>query len=265
MNSTAAIKAFCGERGGLVCTSPTPEQPSTGPLRAASEFLFLPDQHLGRNTAFAMGIPLSEMVVWDPYQINGGSRRIACAPARIILWKGHCSVHQRFLPEHVDEVRAQVSRDSGRRPSRVPLGGLPEGRRAWLDRTDHPNYRDAPAGSISPSARRSIWSTGSQAVRAPGQKSHYARRIRLPVHDDVSHLAAASGLGARKSCGGPRSQSYPGRDDVKHWARVALDRMLAHSRLIRRPARATAFPLMRGGKEPSILPCALDASSRARL
>ena len=72
MNSAAAIKAFCGERGGLVCTSSNARGAFEWAFARGEKILFLPDQHLGRNTAFAMGIPLSEMVVWDPYQINGG-------------------------------------------------------------------------------------------------------------------------------------------------------------------------------------------------
>jgi quinolinate synthase len=107
MNSAANIKAFCGERGGLVCTSSNARAAFEWAFARAGKILFLPDQHLGRNTAFAMGIPLSEMVVWDPYQINGGVRRTGCAAAKVILWKGHCSVHQRFLPEHVDRVRRE--------------------------------------------------------------------------------------------------------------------------------------------------------------
>ena len=72
MNSTAAIKAFCGERGGLVCTSSNAQAAFDWGFARRQKILFLPDQHLGRNTAFAMGIPLDEMVTWDPYQINGG-------------------------------------------------------------------------------------------------------------------------------------------------------------------------------------------------
>ncbi len=105
MNSAANIKAFCGERGGLVCTSSNARAAFEWAFARAEKILFLPDQHLGRNTAFAMGIPLSEMVVWDPYQINGGLAPDRLRAAKIILWKGHCSVHQRFLPEHVDRVR----------------------------------------------------------------------------------------------------------------------------------------------------------------
>ena len=90
MNSAAAIKAFCGERGGLVCTSSNARGAFEWAFERAGKILFLPDQHLGRNTAFAMGIPLSEMVVWDPYQINGGLSPDRLKAARVILWKGHC-------------------------------------------------------------------------------------------------------------------------------------------------------------------------------
>ena len=107
MNSAAAIKAFCGERGGLVCTSSNARAAFEWAFRRAGKILFLPDQHLGRNTAFAMGIPLSEIVVFDPYQINGGVAPDRLRAAKVVLWKGHCSVHQRFLPEHVDRVRQE--------------------------------------------------------------------------------------------------------------------------------------------------------------
>src|SRR5882757_8598982 len=105
MNSAAAIKAFCGERGGLVCTSSNARAAFEWAFARGEKILFLPDQHLGRNTAFAMGIPMNEMVVWDPYQIGGGVSPDRLKAAKVILWKGHCSVHQRFLPEHVDRVR----------------------------------------------------------------------------------------------------------------------------------------------------------------
>jgi quinolinate synthase len=107
MNSAAAIKAFCGERGGLVCTSSNARAAFEWAFVRGEKILFLPDQHLGRNTAFAMGISLSEMVVWDPYRINGGVAPDRLRAAKVILWKGHCSVHQRFLPEHVDRVRRE--------------------------------------------------------------------------------------------------------------------------------------------------------------
>ncbi|MGH9602480.1 MAG: quinolinate synthase NadA [Terriglobales bacterium] len=105
MNSTAAIKAFCGERGGLVCTSSNAAAALKWAFARTPKSFFLPDQHLGRNVAYRMGIPLSEMAVWDPYQLLGGNTPEKLRNAKIILWKGHCSVHQRFLPEHVEHVR----------------------------------------------------------------------------------------------------------------------------------------------------------------
>jgi quinolinate synthase len=107
MNSTAAIKAFCGERDGLVCTSSNCRAAFEWAFTRGKRILFLPDQHLGRNTGFAMGIPLDQMTVWDPWTLQGGQSASDLAGSRILLWKGHCSVHQRFLPSHVDEVRAK--------------------------------------------------------------------------------------------------------------------------------------------------------------
>jgi quinolinate synthase len=107
MNSAAAIKAFCGRRNGVVCTSSNAAGAFRWAFAKTPKILFLPDQHLGRNTASAMGIPLSDMVVWDPYMMMGGTTPERLRSAKIILWKGHCSVHQRFLPEHVDTVRAK--------------------------------------------------------------------------------------------------------------------------------------------------------------
>jgi quinolinate synthase len=105
MNSTAAIKAFCGERGGLVCTSSNARQAFEWAFARGRRILFLPDQHLGRNTGYAMGVPLAEMPVWDPWAPQGGCSKDSLDASRVILWKGHCAVHQRFLPGHVDEIR----------------------------------------------------------------------------------------------------------------------------------------------------------------
>ena len=106
MNSTAAIKAFVGQRGGLVCTSSNARKAFEWAFARGQRILFLPDQHLGRNTGYSMGIGLDEMVVWDPWMPQGGQSKAAFEKSRIVLWKGHCAVHQRFLPSHVDRIRA---------------------------------------------------------------------------------------------------------------------------------------------------------------
>jgi len=107
MNSTAAIKAFCGRHGGAVCTSSNAAAVMRWALERGDKILFLPDQHLGRNAAYSLGFRLDEMVVWDPYEELGGNQEERVRDSRFVLWKGHCSVHQRFLPEHVSQVRAR--------------------------------------------------------------------------------------------------------------------------------------------------------------
>jgi len=107
MNSTAAIKSFTGENGGSVCTSSNAAAVMTWAFQHGEKVLFLPDEHLGRNTGYRMGIALDEMAVWDPYRELGGNSPEALRKAKIILWKGYCSVHQRFLPEHVAKVRRE--------------------------------------------------------------------------------------------------------------------------------------------------------------
>jgi quinolinate synthase len=112
MNSTAAIKAFCGERGGLVCTSSNARAAFEWAFQRRKRILFLPDQHLGRNTGYEMGISLSQMSVWDPWAVQlggnyGGSTQAVLVKSKILLWKGHCAVHQRFLPSHVDKLRVK--------------------------------------------------------------------------------------------------------------------------------------------------------------
>src|SRR5258705_9736235 len=107
INSAAAIKAFCGERGGVVCTSSNAAAAMRWAWERGERILFLPDQHLGRNTAHKMGVPLDQMVVWDPNEIWGGLEPDAVQQARIILWKGHCSVHTRFTVRQIENIRAQ--------------------------------------------------------------------------------------------------------------------------------------------------------------
>jgi quinolinate synthase len=107
INSAASIKAFVGGRGGLVCTSSNARAAIEWAFERGRHVLFLPDQHLGRNTAYKMGIPLDDMVVWDPGEPDGGLEPAAAAGARMILWKGCCSVHMRFSVEQIDRMRAR--------------------------------------------------------------------------------------------------------------------------------------------------------------
>ncbi|HJR25987.1 MAG TPA: quinolinate synthase NadA [Acidimicrobiales bacterium] len=105
MNSSAALKAFVGRNGGAVCTSTNARAVLEWALAKGDQVLFFPDQHLGRNTALAMGYALDDMVVWDPRKERGGLTETECKQATMLLWKGHCSVHQRFRPEHVAAFR----------------------------------------------------------------------------------------------------------------------------------------------------------------
>jgi quinolinate synthase len=105
INSTAAIKAFCGEHGGIVCTSSNASRVMAWAWERGEKLLMLPDQHLGRNTAYKMGVPLDEMVVWDPDLPFGGLTREALQRARLVLWKGHCSVHTRFSVRQIEQFR----------------------------------------------------------------------------------------------------------------------------------------------------------------
>ena len=109
MNSSADIKAFCGRNGGAVCTSSNAETALEWAFEQGSKVLFFPDQHLGRNTAvLKMGMPLDDCVVWDPHRPHGGLTTEQLRDARMILWKGHCSVHGRFSPDTIDDLRATI-------------------------------------------------------------------------------------------------------------------------------------------------------------
>jgi quinolinate synthase len=107
MNSSAALKAFVGRKGGAVCTSTNARAVLDWALAKGDKVLFFPDQHLGRNTGLAMGYGLDDMRVWNPRLELGGLTEAEAKEATFLLWKGHCSVHQRFRPEHVEAFRAE--------------------------------------------------------------------------------------------------------------------------------------------------------------
>ncbi len=107
INSAADLKAFCGEHGGIVCTSSNAPKIAEWAFAQREKILFFPDQHLGRWTGHKMGIPLDQMVVWDPDLPLGGLTREQIDAAKVLLWKGHCSVHQMFQPQHITNFRQQ--------------------------------------------------------------------------------------------------------------------------------------------------------------
>jgi quinolinate synthase len=106
MNSTAAIKDFCGRHGGIVCTSSNAHEVLEWAFARGQRAMFFPDQHLGRNTGYAMGIALERMPLWDPAAADGGAGAKSYRESKLILWKGHCSVHQKFDAFQIDQLRS---------------------------------------------------------------------------------------------------------------------------------------------------------------
>jgi quinolinate synthase len=227
INSAAEIKAFCGERGGLVCTSSNARAAFEWAFRRAGKVLFLPDQHLGRNTAFAMGIALDEMVVWDPYQINGGVAPERLRAARVILWKGHCSVHQRFLPEHVDRVR--------REEPGMQVVVHPECRWEVCQKADALGSTERIIELIEQAPEGSSFAVGTEIHLVNRLAKRFAPLGKRVITLDESgclcttmyrispqHLAWA----LENLIDGRVVNRIQVDDEKKHWARVALDRMM---------------------------------------
>ena len=241
MNSTAAIKAFCGEHGGLVCTSSNaraafewafargnPGSPTTGLRRwGGKRILFLPDQHLGRNTGFAMGIPLDEMSVWDPWAIQGGQTREKLAASRILLWKGHCAVHQRFLPSHVDAVRAAY-------PG-IQVIVHPECRWEVCQKADALGSTERLIALVERAPAGQMFAIGTEIHLVNRMARRFAEQGKRIITLDSTgclcttmyrispqHLAWA----LENLVEGRVVNCIQVRPSVKHWAKVALDRML---------------------------------------
>ena len=241
INSTAAIKAFCGEHGGLVCTSSSarkamewgfargkPGSPTTGSGRwGGKRVLFLPDQHLGRNTGVEMGIPLEEMAVWDPWAIQGGQTKERLAASRILLWKGHCAVHQRFLPSHVDQVRTKY-------PG-IQVIVHPECRYEVCQKADALGSTEQLFALVEQAPAGSMFAIGTEIHLV----NRLARRFaaegkKIITLDDTGCLCTTMYRITPQHLAWALENLVEGRvvnrvqvkADVKHWARVALDRML---------------------------------------
>jgi quinolinate synthase len=229
INSAASIKAFCGEHGGVVCTSSNAAATLKWAWDRGEKIVFLPDQHLGRNTAYKMGVPLDQMVVWDPNEIWGGLEPDAVKQARIILWKGHCSVHARFTARQVEHVRAQ-------HPG-VRVIVHPEVPWDVVQAADDSGSTEYIIKTVSESPVGSIWAVGTEV--------HLVNRLADQMQPDrtvmslepfgclcstmfrvsPNHLLwILEGLVA-----GQVNNRIVVPDAQKHWTRVALDRMLSIS------------------------------------
>jgi quinolinate synthase len=231
MNSSAAIKAFTGRHGGTVCTSSNARTALDWAFeqRPASrgKVLFLPDQHLGRNTAvLQLGIGLDECVVYDPHKPMGGLTRQQLQAARVILWRGHCSVHGRFTEANVDAVRARV-------PG-VQVLVHPECRHEVVNSADLVGSTEFIIRTVEAAPAGTSWAIGTElnlvrrlANQHPEQQITFLERnvcfCSTMNRIDLPHLVwSLESLAAGRLVN--RIVVDP---DVAHWARVALDQMLA--------------------------------------
>ena len=227
MNSSAAIKAFCGERAGAVCTSSNAQAVMNWAFERREKILFLPDQHLGRNTGYAMGVPLSSMVVWDPYHELGGNTEEQLKEAKLFLWKGHCSVHQRFRPEMVDEVR--------RNHPTIQVIVHPECMWEVVQKADATGSTEKIIRTVREAPSGTKWAVGTEIHLvhrlAEEMKSEGKLVISLEEHGCLcstmfrisqQHLLAS----LENLLAGQIVNQIVVPDPIKRWAQVALERML---------------------------------------
>jgi quinolinate synthase len=229
INSAASIKAFCGEHGGVVCTSSNAAATLKWAWARGERILFLPDQHLGRNTAHKLGVPLDRMVVWDPDEIWGGLEPDAVRRARIILWKGHCSVHTRFTVRQIENIRAQHPGVRVIVHPEVPL--------EVVQAADDSGSTEYIIKAVSESPAGSTWAVGTEI--------HLVNRLARQMQPDRTVLSldqfgclcstmfrvspnhllwALEGL-----LDGQVHNRIVVPDHQKYWTKVALDRMLSIS------------------------------------
>ncbi len=226
MNSTAAIKAFTGEHGGAVCTSSNAAAVMKWAFESREKVLFLPDEHLGRNTAYRMGIPLKQMIVWDPYQEFGGNTPEEIRRARVILWKGYCSVHQRFTPQQVERVRRQ-------HPG-IRVIAHPECRFEVAQAADAIGSTEGIIKAIEVSPVGTEWAVGTEIhlVNRLGKELKNHKVISLDpsvcVCTTMFRITPQHLLWALENLGEGNVVNRISVDErTRHYARVALDRMLS--------------------------------------
>src|SRR5213083_1952368 len=229
INSAASIKAFVGERGGVVCTSSNAGATLKWAWERGERVLFLPDQHLGRNTAYKMAVPLDRMVLWDPNEIWGGLEPDAVKNARIILWKGHCSVHARFTVRQIENMRAQ-------HPG-VRVIVHPEVPWDVVEAADDSGSTEYIIRTVSESPVGSIWAVGTEI--------HLVNRLAQQLQPDrtVMSLDQFGCLCSTMFRVSPNHLLWVLEGllegevhnrivvpaDRKYWTKVALDRMLSIS------------------------------------
>jgi len=226
INSSAAIKAFVGAHGGIVCTSTNAAAVMTWAWEQGEKLLMLPDQHLGRNTAFKMGIPLDEMVVWDPNEIWGGLQPEQVKKAKLILWKGHCSVHTRFTVAQIDAFR-----------KKYPTGLVvahPECTFDVVQAADRSGSTEAIIKTVKDSPEGSIWAVATE-VHLVNRLAHEVAPARTVVTLDPFGCLCSTMFRVSPNhllwimeglVNGEIHNQIIVPDNIKHDAKLALDRML---------------------------------------
>ena len=227
INSAASLKAFCGRHGGIVCTSSNARAVLQWAFERGQRVFFFPDQHLGRNTALTMGITEDEMPVWDPYQLDlGGNTEAALEKSRVILWKGHCSVHQMFRAEHVHQFRKQHAD--------IKILVHPECPREVNDLADVSGSTGTIIDTVQKSEPGTKWAIGTELhlvnrlkAEHPEQEIHFLSPVvcmcATMYRIDLPHLCWTL---ENLRDGAAVNVIEVGEDDTR-WSLIALERMLA--------------------------------------
>jgi quinolinate synthase len=226
INSAASLKAFCGRHGGIVCTSSNARAVLEWSFRRTNRVFFFPDQHLGRNTALKMGIANDEMPVWDPHEgETGGATEESIRRSRVILWKGHCSVHQMFRAEHVHQFR--------KRFPGIQILVHPECTQEVNDLADLSGSTGYIIKAVEAAAPGTQWAIGTELhlvnrlkQEHPEQEIHFLSPVvcmcATMYRIDLAHLCwSLENLAA-----GTPVNVIEVDDDTANWSLVALERML---------------------------------------
>jgi quinolinate synthase len=225
INSTAAIKGFVGRQGGAVCTSSNARKVMEWALKHGVKGLFIPDEHLGRNTAYRMGIPLDEMAVWNPHEEMGGLTEDEIRRARVILWKGHCSVHQRFLPLHVQRARKDY-------PG-IRIVVHPECRWDVCEMADEVGSTEFIIRKVEEGAPGSKFAVGTEIHLVKRLAQEYPDRFVVSLDDCGCLCSTMYRISPHHLCwvleslvAGQVVNQVQVDEETRHWAHLALDRML---------------------------------------